>query len=151
MRAGELHEVFGVALVHDREVGRDAGGRAEFPEETMPGAVKGAAGHVAAGAPDQTLGAGEHFLGGATREGEEEYAFGGDPCIYKMRDSIDQGTRFPRSRPRDNEQGSLAEGGGRRLLGIQLQREVAGRGWDIRRSGIDARVGHAPKMWPSGE
>jgi hypothetical protein len=34
--ARELHQVLGVALVHDREIGREAGGGAELAEQAMP-------------------------------------------------------------------------------------------------------------------
>ena len=44
--ARELHEVFGVALVHDREVRGESGGGAELAEQAVAGGVERAAVHA---------------------------------------------------------------------------------------------------------
>jgi hypothetical protein len=53
VRAGELHEVFGVALVHDGEVGGETGGGPEAAQEAVGGGVEGATVDFAARAPDE--------------------------------------------------------------------------------------------------
>ena len=60
----------------------------------MAGGVKRSALDPRGRGAHEAFGAREHFVGGAAREGEEENAFGCDALIYKMRDAIDERSRF---------------------------------------------------------
>src|SRR6185437_10639081 len=115
--ARELHQVFGVALVHDREVAGQARLGAELPEQPMAGGVEGPALHPARRRADEALGAGEHLVRGAAGEGEEENALGRDAATYKVGDTIDEGARLPRAGAGDDEEGPVAMDGGGGLFG----------------------------------
>ena len=107
--AGELHQVLRVALVHDREVRRQPGRCAEPAEQPVPDGVERAAVHPRARRADQPLGAREHLLRGAAREGEEQDALGGDAALDEVRDAMDERARLARARARDDQQRRVAE------------------------------------------
>ena len=128
MGAAELHEVFGVALVEDREVGGEAGGGAEAAEEAVGGAVEGSAMHLASGGAGQALGAHEHLLRGAAGEGEEEDAFGRDALSNEVGEAVDERAGLAGAGAGDDEQGAVAVGGGGALLGVELRVQIDRRG-----------------------
>ena len=102
--AGELHQVLRVALVHDGEVGRQAGGAAELAQEPVADRVEGAAVHARARGPDEPLGAREHLAGGAAGEGEQEDALGRDASLDEVRDAVDERARLAGARAGDDQQ-----------------------------------------------
>ena len=103
-RARELHEVFGVGLVHDREVRRESRRLSEPAQQPVRGRVEGPAVHGAARAPDQPFGAAEHLLRGATREREEQDALRTDAALEQVRDAIHERAGLARPRARDDQQ-----------------------------------------------
>ena len=124
LRAGELHQVLGVALIHDREVLGEAGGGSVAAEQPVRGGVKGPAVHARARAADQPLGAREHLLRGAAREGEEQDALGRHAALDQVRDAVDERPRLARAGAGDDEQRTVAKLRGR-LFGVELGGEVA--------------------------
>ena len=69
--AGNAHQIGGIGLIEDREVGGEAGGGPEPAQQAVGDAMEGAAVHLMRGGADQPLTASQHFLGGAAGEGEE--------------------------------------------------------------------------------
>ena len=65
--------------------------------------VKGAAVHARTLCADQSFGAREHLLRGATREGQEENALGSDTAADEMRHAMDERSRFSSARAGDDE------------------------------------------------
>jgi hypothetical protein len=128
--AGELHQVLGVALIHDSEVRRETGRGAELSEQPMTDGMKGPAMHPGASGADQSLGAGEHLAGGATREGEEEDPFGRDSTLDQVRDAVDERARLARAGAGDDEQRRVAERRGALLLRVERygERRLVGAG-----------------------
>jgi hypothetical protein len=149
--ARELHEILGVALVEDREVAGEAGLGAEAPEEAVGGAVERAAVHAAAGAPDEAFRAGEHLLGDAAREGEEEDALRRDAALDEVRDAVDERARLAGAGAGDDEEGAVAVGGRLALGLVELRGEVhRALGGDLARScrvgaGVGAHGGNIPR------
>ena len=143
--ARELHQILGVALVHDREVRRQAAGGAVLAERAVAHAVKRAAVHPRRGRAHQPLGAGEHFLSGAAGEAEQEDAFGRGAGVDQVGDAVDQRARLARAGAGDDQQGPVAVRRGGVLLLVELGPEVARGGRDLAGTGgIDA--GHGPSV-----
>ena len=69
-RAGELHQVLGVALVHDGEVGRKSRGGPELTQQSVADGVKGAAVHTCARGSYEPFSAREHLPRCSAGEGE---------------------------------------------------------------------------------
>jgi len=126
--AGELHEVFGVSLIHDREIARETCLGTELSEEAVPGRVERSALDSRRRRSYETLGATQHLVCGAAGEGEEEDALGRDTAVDEMGDPVDERSCLAGARAGDDEEGSLAVSGGHRLLGVELRGEVP-RGW----------------------
>ena len=149
--ARELHQVLGVALVHDGEVRGEAGRRAELSEQAMPDGVKGAAVHPRAGGADESLGAGEHLAGGAAREGEEEDALRRDAALDQVRDAVDERARLARAGAGDDEQRPVAEGDGALLLRVERggERRLVRGGKLSRARAVEARLVRHPSEYRS--
>ena len=140
--AGELHQVFGVALIHDREVAREAGGRSELPEQTVARRVERPALHARRRGADEPLGAREHLVRGAAREREEQNPLGRNAALDQVGDAIDERARLAGSGAGDDEQRPFFVRGGRPLFGVQLRGDVASRFRDDAIAGrVDLRGG----------
>ena len=100
------------------------GGRTEAAKQAMGGAVERAAVHLPARPADQLRRAGEHLLGGAAREGEEEDPLGGDARFDEMGDAIDERPGLSGAGAGDDEERTVSKSGGGGLLGVQLLGEV---------------------------
>ena len=112
VRARELDEIFGVALIEDAEVARQAGLGSELSEEAMAGGVERPAVHFRRGRPDESLGAAQHLLRGASREREEEDALRPHALGEEVGDAVDERAGLPRACAGDDEEWSGAVGGG---------------------------------------
>ena len=73
---------------------------------------------------DEAFGPREHLACGAAREGEEEDALGDDSPLDQGGDAMDERARLPRAGAGDDEQRTVAEGGGPGLVGIQRRGEL---------------------------
>ena len=96
----------------------------------MGDAMKGAAVYLMRGRAHQPLTAPQHFLGGASGEGEEQNAAGGDAASYKVGDPVNERPGFARAGTGHNKEGGVAVAGGRglgRVEGGPFHRE-RGRG-----------------------
>ena len=98
--AGELHEIFGVALVHDGEVAREARFGSEVAQQAMTGGVERPALDARRRRTHQAFGATQHFVCGAAGEGEEEDALGRNAVVDEVGDAIDERSCLSRSRRR---------------------------------------------------
>ena len=125
--AGDVHEVFGVAAVHDREVRRHAdvacvdaeqagGGGVERP---APDALRGAAGAVAARREDR-LDPAQHLGGGAAREREQQDAPRVGAALDELGDAVHERSRLAGACAGDDEQRSVVVLGGCELVGVEL-------------------------------
>ena len=142
LRARELHEIFGVGLIHDREIRRETGRLSKAAEETVRCGVKGAAVHGAAGAAHEAFGAAEHFLGGPPREGQEKNPLGADSILEQVCDAIHERARFSRARARDDQQRPVCVRSRLSFRRVEIRGEI-GRapGLDFADAGrVDARV-----------
>ena len=132
----------------------EAGRGAELSEQPVPGGVERSAVHPRAAPTDESLGAGEHLLRGAAREGEEEDALGRDAALDQVRDAVDERARFARARAGDDEQRPVAEGDGARLLRIEggRERRLVRGGKLSRARAVEARlVRHSPEYTSAPE
>ncbi len=93
----------------------------------MRGRVKCATMHSLAIAPDQSLGARQHFLRCASRECEKQNPIGSDTPLDEVRDTVYESSSLPGSSPRDDEERSISVRRGCGLLRIQLRCKIAGR------------------------
>ena len=125
--ARELDEIFGVALVEDREVAREAGLGSELSEQAMASGVKRSAVHLRGRRSDEPLGAAQHFLRGAPSEGEEKDAIGANAFREEVRDAVDECAGLPGSCAGDYEEWASAVRGCCGLLAIELRGKVARR------------------------
>ena len=113
------HQIRGIGLIEDREVGRQSGGGPKPAQQPMGHAVEGAAGDLMRGRAHEPLTASQHLLGGAPGKGEEQNAAGGDAASYKVGHPMDQRPGFPRAGPGYYKEGGVAVAGGGGLGGIQ--------------------------------
>jgi len=75
-------------------------------------------------ATHEALGAREHLLRGATREGEDEDAVGINAAIDEMRDAIDKRAGLPRAGAGDDEERPVTVRRCGCLLGIQVGGDI---------------------------
>ena len=68
--ARDPHEILGVSLIHDGELGGQSGTAPELAEQTIACGVKGSAMDARARGSHQSFGAREHFLCGPARKSE---------------------------------------------------------------------------------
>ena len=87
---------------------RDAGRGPKAAQEPVRGGVEGPAVHLRGWLPDEALGAREHFLGGAAREGEQEDPLRRDAAVDQVGDAVDQRSRLSRSGAGDDEERSVS-------------------------------------------
>ena len=120
--AGDTDAIDGIGLIHDREIAWQTRRLSEHSEQAIPGAVKGAAVHVAAQRADESLGAREHLVRGAPGEGQKKNALRLHAALEQVRHPIDERPRLARSRAGDDEQRAVAIHRRRSLLGIELCR-----------------------------
>ena len=123
--AGELHEIRGIALIHDGEIFREARGGSVAAQQTMRGGVESPTVYALAVAPDEAFGAREHLLRCAARKRQQEYSVGGDAALDQMRDPIDERPGFSGSGAGDDEKWSVHVRRGGRLLRVELRGEIA--------------------------
>jgi hypothetical protein len=81
--------------------------------------------HALAVAADQSLGAREHLLRGASRKGQQEYFLCRDATLDQMRDAIDEGAGLPGSSAGDYQERTVRVCCRGCLLGIQFCGEIA--------------------------
>ena len=122
-----MHEVLGVAAVHDREVGlhadvprvdaEQAGGGGV--EGAAPDALRRAAGAVAARREDR-LDPAQHLGGGAARERQQQDAARVGAARDEVGDALHERGRLAGAGAGDDEQRSVAVLGGGELLGVEL-------------------------------
>ena len=99
---------------------RQAGGGAELPEQAMPDGVEGPAVRRRAPADPTRRSARDSIsLGGAAREGEEQDALGRDAPLDELRDAVDERARLAGAGAGDDEERTVAERGGPRLIVVQ--------------------------------
>ena len=101
---------------------------AEPPQQAVRRRVKRPTVDAAADAPDQALGAREHFLRRAPSEGEEEYPLRPHAAFEQDADAVHEGARLAGPRACDDQQRALAmrgraalrlvEAGGRTVGGV---------------------------------
>ena len=115
----ELHEVLGVALVHDGEIAREAGGGPELAQQPVAYRVEGAAVHAGSRRPHEALGAREHFRCGAAGEGEEEDAFGGHSPIDEGGHAVNQRPGLAGAGTGDDQEWGVAECDRARLVRVE--------------------------------
>jgi len=125
LRTTELDQVLGIALIHDAEVARHAGGSTEPSKQSMRGCVKRPAIHAATCATYQPLRSGEHFLCGATCKRQEEDSLRSDAFFDQVGEAVDQRAGLSSPCARDDEQWTVAERCSDRLFGVELRREIA--------------------------
>ncbi len=126
-RARHVHEVLGVAAVHDREVrlhadvagvdAEQAGGGGV--EGAAPDAVGGAAGTVAA-RREHRLHPAQHLGGGAAREGEQQDAARVGAALDEVGDAMHERGRLAGAGAGDDEQRAVAVLRGGELLWVEL-------------------------------
>ena len=142
---GELHEVLRVALVHDREVGRQSRGPTELAQKPVADGMERPSVDACAAGPHQPLGAREHLARGAPGEREEEDALGRHSPFDEVSDAMDERASLARSGAGDDEQRRVLERDGASLIGIEPgdQRLRVVRGEIPRTRAVEARlVGH---------
>ena len=121
--ARELHQVLGVALVHDGEVGRQAGGRAELAQQAVADGVEGATVHPRAGRADEPFGARRASRCAARRvKVSRRMRSAAHASLDEGGDAVDEGARLAGAGAGDDEQRAVAEGGGARLVVVQRSR-----------------------------
>ena len=125
LRARELHQVSRIALIHDGEILGQSGRLAVATEQPVRCRVKGSAVNALAVSTHQPLGAGKHLLRGATCERQQKNPLGADSTLDEMRDPVDERAGLAGTGAGDDEKRAIAMRCGRRLLRIELRREVA--------------------------
>src|SRR4029078_5584634 len=123
--ARQLHQIGGVTLVHDGEILCQSSRLPVPSQQFVRGGVERPSVDALAVATNQSFRAGQHLLGRATCESEKQDALGGTTSIYEMRNAVDERARLSGTGPGDNEERTIAVGGGCRLFRIELRREVA--------------------------
>ncbi len=120
MRARELHQVGGVALIHDGEVLRQTGRLSVAAEQSVRRGVERSPTYPLAVAAYEFLRAGQHLLRCSARERQQQYALGRHAPLNEVRHPIHERARLARARTGDDEKGAIAVGCSRGLLRIQL-------------------------------
>ena len=92
---------------------------AEFAEEAIGDVVERAAPEAGGYAGGDALGAIEHFAGSAVGEGEQEEFGRGEAALNQVDHTVDQRTRFARTRSGEDEQRPIGGRCGFELLGIE--------------------------------
>jgi hypothetical protein len=122
-----LNEILGVALVHDREVPRQAGFGTEVPEQAVARGVEGSALDAGRRRADEAFGR----LSILRRAGErEEENPPGDAAVEEVGDAIDE---FPSCRCRAGDDRQSLGVGAAAPVRVQLCGEVVVAG-DVRRA-----------------
>ncbi len=126
LRPRQIHQVFGIALIEDREALRQLDATTELPQEAIGRRVECTSPDAAGGilrvaqTGDQRAGSLKHLGSRTPREREQENprrigALGYQPC-----NSMHQGRRLARTRPGDDQQRLHAMTHRRLLRGIEL-------------------------------
>jgi hypothetical protein len=111
-----MHQVARIFLVQNGEITRDAGARAEAPQQAVSGAVKRATMHLPRRGPHEAFDAREHFLGRPSREREQQYTLGLHALLEQVGHAVHERTRFPRAGARHDQEWPFAVHDGRPLL-----------------------------------
>ena len=130
--AGDVHEVFGVAPVHDREIGRHADVAGVDAQQARGDGVEGAAPDARGGAEgsggracgpagrQHRLDAAQHLGGGAAREREQQDAPRVGAALDEVRHAVHERGRLAGAGAGDDEQRPVAVRHGGELLGVEL-------------------------------
>ena len=118
LSARQLHQVGGVALIHDGKILRQASSLSVATQQAVSGGVERPAVNALAVAAHQPLGARQHFLRGASREGEKQNSLGGNAALDQVRDAIYECAGLSRPGTGNDQQRAVDVCRCCRLLGI---------------------------------
>jgi hypothetical protein len=123
-RAQQVHDVFRVAAVEDREVRLETEAPRGPAEHEVREGVERAARDLLAARADERRRAPEHLLRGLAREREEQDVPGIHPRLDEPGDAVHERPRLPAARAGDDEDGPVERRRGLELRRVQLARVV---------------------------
>src|SRR4051812_15755308 len=101
LSARQLHEIGGIALIHDGEVFRQSGGRTVTTKKSVRSGVECPAMDALAVASHQPLRTRKHLLRGAPRKREQQNPLRRHSALDEMSDAVDESASLSGSSPRN--------------------------------------------------
>src|SRR6266849_4441218 len=120
----ELHQIGGIALIHDGEVFRQSGRLPVAKEPPVRRRVERSTDHPLAVAAHESLGPRQHLLGRPARERQQQYALRRHATLDQVRYTIYERPGLPGAGAGDDEKRTIPVRCSGRLLRIQLRCKV---------------------------